>query len=481
MMKHTRTALALLAVTVLWSCSDDNPGTGQGDALHIDTGDTSQVDLNHVDLTPGDVGAEDGIRIADAPCTAGDTTCIDGQLATCVEGGVGWLMEECPEDQACQDGTCVDQMCEPGELLCATDRVLVCEEDGQTWSETECPDGTVCFLGECIECLTAEQCDEGEDCVDASCVPFPLAVVTETLPAGAIDTYYEAQLVAEGGISPYEWMKSDGTLPDGVSLATTGLVAGTPTESGIFTFTVTVTDSVEGEATAELELQIHDENLVIATESLPVAEEGFNYEAQLEALGGSPPYGWMTITGALPTGIVLGSTGSLSGVPSDIGDFPVTYRVVDSNSPPDFAERELVLTVEIAPLVIIGDQELNLWITKIIVLPLITTIEGIPIPYSTQLQARGGLRPYHWIETELPGVVRSFIPEAGIPEGLVLEEDGRLHGAVTDTSQVISVTVPFTSMELHGFFFTAEVSDSQEPAESKSAIFLIPTVPIGGS
>ena len=467
---YAKLSPALLLIASLYACSDDNPGAGQGDALYVDTGDGGNVDLNQVDLVA-----------SDAPCVEGETTCIDGQLGICAETGDGWAVESCPDGESCQDGTCVTQMCEPGELLCATDRVLVCEDDGQTWTETQCPDDTICFLGECIECLTEEQCGAGEICVAGTCEPVPLSVVTTTLPAGMIETYYEVMLVVEGGTPPYEGVVSAGSAANGITLATTGVLSGTPTEAGVFNFTVTVTDSVGDEASADLELRIHDEDLVVATEALPVAQEGFDYEAQLEALGGAAPYGWMMTVGSLPAGVTLSSVGVLSGVPSEIGDFPVTYRVVDSFSPPDFAEKELVLTVEIAPLVIIGDQELNLWITKIIVLPLMTPIEGIPIPYSTQLQARGGLRPYHWVETELPSVVRTFIPEAGIPEGLVLEEDGTLHGAVTDTSQVVSVTVPFTGVELHGFFFTGEVQDSQEPAESQSAIFLIPTVPIGGS
>ncbi|MCA9298287.1 MAG: hypothetical protein KDA28_04430, partial [Phycisphaerales bacterium] len=222
------------------------------------------------------------------------------------------------------------------------------------------------------------------------------------------------------------------------------------------------------------------DELVITTTSLPNAEDGFDYTASVEAAGGTPPYAWLITDGVLPAGISLLADGTLTGAPSEVGEFPLTFRALDSALPPQHDERDLTLTVSLAPLEIIGDQQFDLLLLKVIVLPLMTPIEGIPVPYDTQLGARGGLRPYHWVEGDIPAGVDFLLPMAGIPDGLTLEEDGRLHGSVTDTSLVTTITIPLTGIDLSGFFFFAEVSDSQDPAETKSAIFLIPTVPIGG-
>ncbi|OQC34040.1 MAG: hypothetical protein BWX66_01912 [Deltaproteobacteria bacterium ADurb.Bin058] len=80
----------------------------------------------------------------------------------------------------------------------------------------------------------------------------------------------------------------------------------------------------------------------------------------------------------------------------------------------------------------------------------------------------------------MSGLIKTLIPKAGIPQGLTLADDGKLSGAVTDTSQVFELQVPLMPNlpKLTGFFFMAEVTDSQSPADSDQAIFLIPTIPI---
>jgi hypothetical protein len=71
----------------------------------------------------------------------------------------------------------------------------------------------------------------------------PLSVTTTTLPAGVQDQAYTATLSATGGSPPYAWSLSSGTLPTGLSLSTGGVISGTPTTVGTFSFTVTVTDA----------------------------------------------------------------------------------------------------------------------------------------------------------------------------------------------------------------------------------------------
>jgi hypothetical protein len=88
------------------------------------------------------------------------------------------------------------------------------------------------------------------------------------------------------------------------------------------------------------------------------------------------------------------------------------------------------------------------------------------------------VQPYAWAEQELPGVVKSFIPKAGVPTGLTLSQGGQLSGSVTSTSEVVEVKVPFVNITLKGFFFFAKVTDAQSPPDSDQAIFLIPTVPV---
>lgn len=71
----------------------------------------------------------------------------------------------------------------------------------------------------------------------------PLAVGTTTLTAGSVGVPYSASLTATGGVAPYTWTLTSGSLPAGLTLSSAGVISGTPTAQGTQTFTVQVTDS----------------------------------------------------------------------------------------------------------------------------------------------------------------------------------------------------------------------------------------------
>ena len=457
-------------------------------------------------------------------CWPGEQRCLEGRQATCLPSGLGWQVEACAEgllcvDGACEEldcvagmvrcdgeavqrcepetlewsqprpcevgevcvrGVCIPRACEPGDQLCDAHRVLTCEEDGLSWAEEPCPEGWVCFAARCVACLRDADCGEGLVCHEDTCVASPLAIQTDELPDGMVGEPYDVALLAEGGTPPYRWSLAEGPLPGGLALAEDGRLAGTPDVAGDFALRAAVLDADGQSAEVALALTVHGPGLVITTDELPAGEDGFAYEARLEALGGSPPYAWMIAEGALPAGLSLLAGGMIQGTPSEIGEFPLSVRVFDTALPPGWDARDYVLSIQIAPLEIVGEQEFDLFLFKIITLPLITVVEGLPLPYETQLTARGGLRPHHWTEVAVPDGLRWLLPRAGIPDGLELAEDGTLSGAVDSTEQVVSIEIPFTQITLHGFFFTATVEDSQEPAESRTAVFLLPTLPVGG-
>ncbi len=63
-------------------------------------------------------------------------------------------------------------------------------------------------------------------------------------PGGEVGVAYSDQLTVTGGTSPFTWSVSAGSLPPGVTLgASTGLLSGTPTTAGSYSFTVKVTDN----------------------------------------------------------------------------------------------------------------------------------------------------------------------------------------------------------------------------------------------
>ncbi|MFZ1728772.1 MAG: Ig domain-containing protein [Bacteroidota bacterium] len=70
--------------------------------------------------------------------------------------------------------------------------------------------------------------------------------------------------------------------------------------------------------------------LRITTTSLPDAQPGQQYQATLAADGGLPPYQWMLTGGALPPGLTIASTGSISDTALDDGVYSMIIQVRDA-------------------------------------------------------------------------------------------------------------------------------------------------------
>lgn len=372
-------------------------------------------------------------------------------------------------------------LCPPGLTGCTGDDRLVCSPGGGTFEQLPCAEsaeGPHCWNGACVPCVIDAHCDEGLRCLDNLCVAPALVALGGDLPAGKLGVAYSAQLEASGGVPPYAWKAVD--LPSGLTLSDAGVLSGTPSADGEFSFDATVADAAEAFDTATWTLVVTDGSLTIVTGSpLPKGLEGEPYSVTFAADGGAKPYFWGLVQGALPPGLGLSAGGVLSGVPTEGGDFSFTVKALDNAEPTATAQKSFVLPVGLSPLQIIGDQAVDLFVTKIITLPLIVVVGGIPVPYSAKLTAKGGKKPYTWAEDPLTGLAAGLIPKSGIPAGLKLAADGTISGGVSDPSLVTSVTIPFTQITLSGFFFQAKVSDSQNPAETKTALFIIPTVPIG--
>ncbi len=86
----------------------------------------------------------------------------------------------------------------------------------------------------------------------------PSSGTPSPLPAGTVGAPYTQTLMAGGGAWPYRnWTLAGGALPTGFTLTSDGVLSGTPTAAGSFTFTVQTTDANNQTAQGQLTLTIN--------------------------------------------------------------------------------------------------------------------------------------------------------------------------------------------------------------------------------
>ena len=83
----------------------------------------------------------------------------------------------------------------------------------------------------------------------------PLSITTSALSSAQVNAAYSASITAQGGTAPYSWSLISGSLPNGLTLnPSTGVIAGSVSQAGAFTFTTEVTDASAHTATQQLTL-----------------------------------------------------------------------------------------------------------------------------------------------------------------------------------------------------------------------------------
>ena len=152
----------------------------------------------------------------------------------------------------------------------------------------------------------------------------PLGLNTGKIPPASPGVPYSYQLRFTGGNSslPYHVsLNPDGSnLPAGLTLSLTGLISGTPTQSGTFQplFNITQPDGQRGTALDYLTVAA-EQQISISPGALPNAVAGIPYRQPFTTNNG--PAIWGISQGALPTGMTLSQTGVLSGTPTVLGQY----------------------------------------------------------------------------------------------------------------------------------------------------------------
>lgn len=142
-----------------------------------------------------------------------------------------------------------------------------------------------------------------------------ITLAPSTIPNLDVNQPYSQSITASGGTGPYTFATTAGTLPTGLVLTTAGLLSGTPTAAGAFSFTITATDANSATGHTAYSNTVYAQLLLIAPQVLPNATHGVAYTQTVVSVGGHGTDTFTLTGGTLPSGITLSSTGVLSGTP----------------------------------------------------------------------------------------------------------------------------------------------------------------------
>lgn len=156
-----------------------------------------------------------------------------------------------------------------------------------------------------------------------------------------VDGYFELQLNASSradlGLS---WAVTGGSLPNGVTMDGSGKISGTPSTSGQSTSaTVTITDESGHTQTREICFSVMD----LSPDALPDGDCGAAYNAAVSASGGYLPYAFSLGGGTLPDGLTVNANGTITGTPTEKGDFFPIITVTDHLG--NVCSKEMSLTI----------------------------------------------------------------------------------------------------------------------------------------
>jgi len=169
--------------------------------------------------------------------------------------------------------------------------------------------------------------------------------LTLSCPAGTaqVGVAYSSALVASGGVAPYSFSITSGSLPSGLTLnSSTGAITGTPTTAATYSFTAQVADSQGNTATSSCSIAVSSLTLTCPTGS---AQVDVAYSSVLNVAGGVAPYTFSIPSGSLPPGLTLNtSTGTITGTPTTAGTYNFTAQVVDSKGNTATSTCSIVVT-----------------------------------------------------------------------------------------------------------------------------------------
>jgi hypothetical protein len=269
--------------------------------------------------------------------------------------------------------------------------------------------------------------------------PPVISVTPTTLTAGTVGTAYSHSLSPSSGQAPYSFATTvaSGALPAGLSLGTNGTISGTPTASGVFTFTVSGTDSSTlthaSFTSATISLTIAVAAPTVAPVSQTVAYDSTATAITLSLGGGAAASVAVATAATHGTATASGTTITYTPATGFFGTDSFTYTATNATG----TSSPATASITVSPPVIS-------------VTPATLTAGTVGTAYSQSLSPSGGQTPYTFATTVASGA---------LPAGLSLGTGGTISGTPT-ASGVFTFTVSGTdsSTTTHASFTSATIS-----------------------
>lgn len=226
---------------------------------------------------------------------------------------------------------------------------------------------------------------------------FPTFTTTSLETASQNVRYTSTPLGGAGEGSTYSI--TDGIMPPGMSVNTSGNVTGTPNANahGSYTFTVTKTNS-RGSVSREFSIDVvYQEPTLTGTGGLGQIRLTRAYSFTFPGVGNGATYS--VIEGALPEGVTLDSSaGTLTGPATVTGDF--TFTIQKSNESGTVSKAYTLQVIHVAPVLVTTSLDRA----------------TIGVPYSMQLKATGLDIVYSISSGTLPAGI-TLDPDTGVISG----------------------------------------------------------------
>ncbi len=240
--------------------------------------------------------------------------------------------------------------------------------------------------------------------VTITIAPPAIAMDTAALPDGSYQAAYQARLAVTGGTGSIGWSIAAGSLPQGLSLSSDGIIAGTPTGVGTFTFAVLAIDTSwpDYRAAGTMSLTIAPPAFSALVPSAAMGRVALPYQLAATESGAVGSVSWTVAAGSLPAGLLVDPyTGVVSGIPTTSGSFTVVLQAHDSWNG---RMADATTTIVIAPMPIsIATSTLD--------------SGSVSAAYSAKMSAVGGTGTTTW-----------SIVAGALPSGLTLGADGAISG-----------------------------------------------------